>query len=73
LIEIKFNAQQFKANTVIIKPKTLLEKLNQYNERQKDCLKDLQNTTNLKQIIVEKYTKLYPNATITIKSAWTNI
>ena len=54
-----------------IKPKTLLEKLNQYNERQKDCLKDFQNKTNLKQIIVEKYTKLYPNATITIKSDWT--
>jgi len=54
-----------------IKPKTLLEKLNQYNECQKDCLKDFQNKTNLKQIIVEKYTKLYPNATITIKSDWT--
>jgi hypothetical protein len=49
-----------------IKPKTLLEKLNHYNECQKDCLKDFQNKTNLKQIVVEKYTKLYPNATITI-------
>ena len=54
-----------------IKPKTLLEKLNQYNECQKDALKDFQNKTNLKQIVVEKYTKLYPNATITIKSDWT--
>ena len=54
-----------------IKPKTLLEKLNQHNECQKDCLKDFQNKTNLKQIVVEKYTKLYPNATITIKSDWT--
>ena len=54
-----------------IKPKTLLEKLNQHNECQKDCLKDFQNKTNLKQIIVEKYTKLYPNATITVKSDWT--
>ena len=54
-----------------IKPKTLLEKLNQHNECQKDCLKDFQNKTNLKQIIVEKYIKLYPNATITVKSDWT--
>ena len=54
-----------------IKPKTLLEKLNQHNECQKDRLKDFQNKTNLKQIIVEKYTKLYPNATITVKSDWT--
>ena len=54
-----------------IKPKTLLEKLNQHNECQKDCLKDFQNKTNLKQIVVEKYTKLYPNATITVKSDWT--
>ena len=54
-----------------IKPKTLLEKLNQHNECHKDRLKDFQNKTNLKQIIVEKYTKLYPNATITIKSDWT--
>ena len=54
-----------------IKPKTLLEKLNQHNECQKDRLKDFQNKTNLKQIVVEKYTKLYPNATITVKSDWT--
>jgi hypothetical protein len=54
-----------------IKPKTLLEKLNQYNECQKDALKDFQNKTNLKQIVVEKYTKLYPNAIVTVKSDWT--
>jgi hypothetical protein len=71
LIEIKFNAQQFKANIVISNQKHYLKKLNQYNERQKDCLKDFQKKTNLKQIVVEKYTKLYPNATITVKSDWT--
>jgi hypothetical protein len=54
-----------------IKPKTLLEKLNQYNECQKDALKDFQNKTNLKRIVVEKYTKLYPNAVVTVKSDWT--
>jgi hypothetical protein len=53
-----------------IKPKTLLEKLNQYNECQKDALKDFQNKTNLKRIVVEKYTKLYPKATITVKDDW---
>ena len=31
----------------------------------------LQNKTNLKQIVVEKYTKLYPNAVVTVKSDWT--
>ena len=54
-----------------IKPKTLLEKLNQHNECQKDALKDFQNKTNLKRIVVEKYTKLYPNAVVTVKSDWT--
>jgi hypothetical protein len=54
-----------------IKPKTLLEKLNQHNECQKDCLKDFQNKTNLKRIVVEKYTKLYPNAVVTVKGDWT--
>jgi len=54
-----------------IKFKTLLEKLNQHNECQKDCLKDFQNKTNLKRIVVEKYTKLYPNAVVTVKSDWT--
>ena len=54
-----------------IKPKTLLEKLNQHNEYQKILLYNFQRETNLKQSVVEKYTKLYPNATITIKSDWT--
>ena len=54
-----------------IKPKTLLEKLNQHNEYQKILLYNFQRETNLKQSVVEKYTKLYPNAIITIKSDWT--
>ena len=54
-----------------IKPKTLLEKLNQHNEYQKILLYNFQRETNLKRSVVEKYTKLYPNATITIKSDWT--
>ena len=73
---IDFEKDKVQSSTIqgqyrYIKPTTLLEKLNQHNECQKDCLKDFQNKTNLKQIVVEKYTKLYPNATITIKSDWT--
>ena len=54
-----------------IKPKTLLEKLNQHNEYQKTLFKDFQRETNLKRSVIEKYTKLYPNASITVKSDWT--
>ena len=73
---LEINRDKVQCSTVqgqyrYIKPKTLLEKLNQYNECQKDCLKDFQNKTNLKRIVVEKYTKLYPNATITVKNDWT--
>ena len=54
-----------------IKPKTLLEKLNQHNDYQKTLFKDFQRETNLKRSVIEKYTKLYPNASITVKSDWT--
>jgi hypothetical protein len=67
----KINCSGVQDSYRYIKPKTLLEKLNQYNECQKDCLKDFQNKTNLKRIVVEKYTKLYPNAVVTVKSDWT--
>ena len=54
-----------------IKPKTLLEKLKLSNERAKQQLEDYQKESGLKQSVVEKYTKLYPNATITVKNDWT--
>ena len=54
-----------------IKPKTLLEKLKLSNERAKQQLEEYQKQSGLKQSVVEKYTKLYPNATIIVKSDWT--
>jgi hypothetical protein len=47
-----------------IKPKTLLEKLKLSNERAKQQLEDYKKKNSLKQTVIEKYTKLYPNATI---------
>jgi uncharacterized protein YutE (UPF0331/DUF86 family) len=54
-----------------IKPKTLLEKLKLSNKRSKQQLEEYKKENSLKQIIIEKYTKLYPNATITVKDDWT--
>lgn len=54
-----------------IKPSTLRDKLFQFNNNQKQLFKEFQAQTSLKQSVIEKYTKLYPNATITVKSDWT--
>jgi hypothetical protein len=54
-----------------IKSETLLGKLKLSNERAKQQLEDYKKENGLKQSVVKKYTKLYPNATITIKSDWT--
>jgi tRNA G46 methylase TrmB len=54
-----------------IKPKTLFEKLKLFNEKAKQQFKEYQKENSLKQSVIDKYTKLYPNATITIKSDWT--
>lgn len=54
-----------------IKPSTLRDKLFQFNNNQKQLFKEFQAQTSLKQSVIEKYTKLYPNAIITIKSDWT--
>ena len=54
-----------------IKPKTLLEKLKIFNSRQLQLFEEYKKKNNLKQNIIEKYTKLYPNALITVKSDWT--
>jgi hypothetical protein len=53
-----------------IKSKTLLEKLKLSNERAKQRLEEYQKENNLKLSVIEKYTKLYPNATVTVKSDW---
>ena len=54
-----------------VKPKTLLEKLKLSNERAKQQLEDYKKENSLKQSVIEKYTKLYPNATISVKDDWT--
>jgi hypothetical protein len=54
-----------------IKPKTLLEKLKLSNERAKQQLEDYKKENSLKLSVIEKYTKLYPKATVTVKSDWT--
>jgi hypothetical protein len=54
-----------------IKPKTLLEKLKLFNEKAKRQFKEYQKENSLKQSVIDKYTKLYPNATVTVKSDWT--
>jgi hypothetical protein len=54
-----------------IKPATLLEKLKTYNSHQERLFEEYKKKNSLKQSVVEKYTKLYPNATITAKTDYT--
>ena len=53
-----------------IKAKSLLEKLKLSNERAIQRLEEYQNENSLKLRVIKKYTKLYPNATVTVKSDW---
>lgn len=53
-----------------IKPTTLLEKLRTYDERQRYSYNEYVKRNSLKDSIVEKYTKLYPNATVEVKNEW---
>jgi hypothetical protein len=72
---IEFDGNKVQSPTIqdnyrYIKPSTLLEKLKVYSERAKTLFEEYKKKTSLKQNIIEKYTKLYPNATITIKREW---
>jgi hypothetical protein len=53
-----------------IKPTTLLEKLRNYNETQEYSYNEYVKRNSLKDSIVEKYTKLYPNATVEVKNEY---
>ena len=53
-----------------IKPTTLLEKLRNYNVTQENTYNEYVKRNSLKDSIVEKYTKLYPNATVEVKNEW---
>jgi hypothetical protein len=66
----KVNCSTIQDNYRYIKPATLLEKLKTYNSRQEQLLEEYKKKNGLKLSTVEKYTKLYPNATITVKSDW---
>lgn len=52
------------------KPKTLLEKLKYHNENALYRFEEHQKKINLEKNVIEKYTKLYPNATIEAKDDW---
>jgi len=54
-----------------IKPKTLLEKLRQHNELQKVYCENYIKRNGVKNYTIEKYQKLYPNATVTVLSDYT--
>ena len=73
---IDFDEDKIQCSTIqdqyrYVKPKTLLKKLEEYNERSKQQFEEHKKKNSLKQSVIEKYTKLYPNAVITIKDDWT--
>ncbi len=53
-----------------IKPTTLFDKLMEFNKRQKQLFEEYKKRNSLKQNIVDKYTKLYPNTTITVRNEY---
>ena len=67
----KFNCSAIQGNYRFIKAETLLQKLIENDERVVLQFRENQKKTNLKQAVIDKYTKLYPNATIEVKNDWT--
>jgi hypothetical protein len=53
-----------------IKPRTLLEKLKQHNEKAVYRFEEHQKKTNLEKNTIKKYTQLYPDAEITSKDGY---
>lgn len=53
-----------------IKPTTLLEKLHNYNAKEENTYNEFVKKNSLRDSIVEKYTKLYPNTTVEIKNEY---
>jgi len=64
----KVNCSMIQDNYRYIKPSTLFDKLMEFNKRQEQLFEEYKKKNSLKQNIVDKYTKLYPNATITVKT-----
>jgi len=67
----KFNCYSIQENYRFVKAETLLQKLIENEEKVVRIFREVQKKTNLKQAVIEKYTKLYPNATITVKDGYT--
>ena len=53
-----------------IKPATLFQKLITYNERSQYRYDEYIKKNSLKNSVIDKYTKLYPNATVESKMEW---
>jgi hypothetical protein len=73
---IEFDGGKVQSSTIqdqyrYIKPATMLEKLKVFSLRQETLFEEYKKKTSLKQNVIEKYTKLYPNATIEVKREWT--
>ena len=66
----KFNCNHLQDNYRYVKAETLLQKLIENDERVVERFREAQKHVNLKQSVIEKYTKLYPNATITVKEGY---
>lgn len=68
--EGKFNCNYLQDNYRYVKAETLLQKLIENDEKVVRKFREAQKHVNLKQSVIEKYTKLYPNATITVKEGY---
>jgi hypothetical protein len=64
----KINCSTIQDSYRYIKPSTLFDKLIEFNKRQEQLFEEYKKKNSLKQNVIEKYTKLYPNATVTAKT-----
>ena len=76
LFPVYFERDKMQCNSIqdqyrYIKPTTMLEKLRQHNELQKVYCENYIKRNGVKNYTIEKYQKLYPNATVTITSDYT--
>jgi hypothetical protein len=72
---VDFDKDKVQCTTVqdqyrFIKPTTLLEKLRNYNATQENTYNEYVKRNSLKDNVIEKYTKLYPNATVEVKNEY---
>jgi len=75
MFSVYFERDKVQCNSIqeqyrYVKPTTLLEKLKVHNSRQEVLFEEYKKKTSLKETIIEKYTKLYPKATVTNKNDW---